>query len=67
MIAVSPAAEACRKAPGGGVTVIPESDVVGGRSIATGSGSSLPRAQAMRGNPCVRANSVRVTRSANFE
>ena len=50
MIPVSPAAEACRKAPGGGVTVTPESDVVGRRSTATGSGSSLPRAQAMRGN-----------------
>ena len=48
-MAASPDAEACRKAPGGGVIAMPASDVVGGRRIATGSGSSMPCAQAMRG------------------
>ena len=57
-MAASPDAEACRKAPGGGATGTPASDVVGGRKTAIGSGSSSPSAQAMRGRACVRANSV---------
>ncbi len=64
-MAASPDAEACRKAPGGGTTATPDSDIVGGRSTATGSGSSLPCAQAMRGSPCARANAVSAIRSAS--
>ena len=65
MIAASPDADACRNAPGGGVMLMPESDVVGGRRTATGSGSSLPCAQATRGSRWVRANSVSAMRSAS--
>ena len=62
-IAASPSRLACRKPPAGGMTGVPASDVVAGRSRAAVSGSAVLCAQLTRGTPLSLAKAARMVRS----